>query len=253
MKKTRYTFSFLLSMLLHAAIILVVLFVFTFPSHLDLAGEQGKTKIVSSHDIVQAVSVDQQAVQQQITQIRTQQRLTANQQQQQHQALLAQQQQLSQQQQRTEKAMAALRAERRLQQQSTQQLQQERVRLARQQAEQELQRKLALAEQRRQQAAEAKRLAGIVDKYKQLILAKIYPNWLITGQKNLSTDLMINLSPTGTVLNVSVLKSSGVKAFDRSAVAAVYKSSPLPVPNELATQNLFKQFKLTLKPQKNNS
>jgi colicin import membrane protein len=46
-----------------------------------------------------------------------------------------------------------------------------------------------------------------------------------------------------------VQKSSGIAAFDNSAVAAVYKSSPLPVPKDPQAFGVFRSFKLTLKPE----
>ena len=51
------------------------------------------------------------------------------------------------------------------------------------------------------------------------------------------------------VLNVSVLKSSGNEALDRSAIAAVNKASPLPVPKDSAAFSAFRNFTLTVKPE----
>jgi colicin import membrane protein len=113
-----------------------------------------------------------------------------------------------------------------------------------------LQKKAAAEQQQALAAGRAKRINLEVSKYNSLILNAIYPNWIVNDkQKNLSTDLLINLAANGTVLNVTVQKSSGLASFDRAAVAAVYKSSPLPVPKDPQAFAVFKEFKLTLKPE----
>jgi len=92
--------------------------------------------------------------------------------------------------------------------------------------------------------------AGAIDQYKALILQQIQQNWIVPENvANLSCILQVQLAPGGMVLHVSVVKSSGNEALDRSALAAVNKASPLPVPKDSATFSAFRNFTLTVKPQ----
>lgn len=100
-----------------------------------------------------------------------------------------------------------------------------------------------------QQRSEA--INGVVDQYKGLILEAISKNWLVPQGTNpsLATQLVISLGSAGKVSNVQVVKSSGNVLLDQSAVAAVYKASPLPLPPDADAAAVFKQFSLTLKPE----
>ncbi|MGH8119079.1 MAG: cell envelope integrity protein TolA [Gammaproteobacteria bacterium] len=53
--------------------------------------------------------------------------------------------------------------------------------------------------------------------------------------ENLSCKLRVNLLPSGEVVGVSILESSGNDIFDRRALTAVQKASPLPVPQDVET------------------
>lgn len=92
---------------------------------------------------------------------------------------------------------------------------------------------------------------GVVNKYKALIVQAISENWLVPLQanKSLTSELMIKLAPGGMVLDVQITRSSGDKALDSSARAAVLKSSPLPVPNDPEEFEPFRQFVLKVKPE----
>lgn len=100
-----------------------------------------------------------------------------------------------------------------------------------------------------QQRSEA--INGIVDQYTGLILEAIAKNWLVPQGTNpsLATQLVITLGSAGKVTNVQVVKGSGNALLDQSAVAAVYKASPLPLPPDADAAAMFKQFSLTLKPE----
>lgn len=91
---------------------------------------------------------------------------------------------------------------------------------------------------------------GIVNKYTALITQAIGENWNVPPlvNKSLETVLLIRLSPDGMVLDVKVSKSSGDAALDSSARIAVLKSSPLPVPEKAKDFEVFKQFSLTVSP-----
>lgn len=105
-----------------------------------------------------------------------------------------------------------------------------------------------LSEQKR--AAGAKAL-GIVNKYKALIIQAISRQWLVpTGaNKSLYSELFIHLAPGGLVLDVQISKSSGDVALDRSARDAVFKASPLPVPEDTSEFEPFRQFVLKVRPE----
>jgi colicin import membrane protein len=113
-----------------------------------------------------------------------------------------------------------------------------------------LQKQLA-SEQQQLTSARTHYVAGELDKYKSLILNAIGQQWLIPdgSNKELSATLLIRLAPGGMVLNVQVEKSSGDPALDHSAVTAVYKASPLPVPSDTSLFNNFRELSLTVRPE----
>jgi colicin import membrane protein len=83
-------------------------------------------------------------------------------------------------------------------------------------------------------------------KYIGLIKGKISRYW-ITPNQNEVCILKIRLGPGGIVLDVKV--KSGIAAVCRSAMAAVYKSDPLPVSKESDVFKKFRNFELVLDPQ----
>ncbi len=100
------------------------------------------------------------------------------------------------------------------------------------------------------QLAQAQHVQGIVDKYRALILQQVGQNWLVPEvNKNISCRLLITLAPGGTVLNVKLVKSSGNAALDRSAIQAVYKASPLPVPNDNNAFNAMRELDMIVRPE----
>jgi colicin import membrane protein len=100
-------------------------------------------------------------------------------------------------------------------------------------------------------SAQSQKMQGIVDKYKALILQAIGQNWLVppNANKKLSSELLIRVAPGGMVLDVQLVKSSGDVSLDRSARAAVFKASPLPVPTNTDEFEPFRQFILKVKPE----
>jgi colicin import membrane protein len=108
-----------------------------------------------------------------------------------------------------------------------------------------------LQEQKRLANVMTQQTRGIVDKYKALILQTISQRWIIPANvdKHLTAELLIHVAPGGLVLDVQLIKSSGDAALDRSARAAVFKASPLPVPTDSEAFESFKQFVLKVKPE----
>lgn len=90
-------------------------------------------------------------------------------------------------------------------------------------------------------AAQAAKDLTLEQKYMGLIQQTIRSNWINQFDPNvvLTATLKISLDSSGKVLSVSVSQSSGNPAFDRQAVLAVKKSSPLPIPPD---DNLAKKF-----------
>ncbi len=108
-----------------------------------------------------------------------------------------------------------------------------------------------LQEQKRLANVMTQQTRGIVDKYKALILQTISQHWIIPNNvdKHLTAELLVHVAPGGLVLDVQLLKSSGDEVLDRSARAAIFKSSPLPVPTDMDAFEAFKQFVLKVKPE----
>lgn len=128
------------------------------------------------------------------------------------------------------------------------------------QNEEKIRAEKALAEKQRQadaratamaDAANQARMSGEVDKYKALILNAIGRQWILPDNANssLSSQFRIHLAPDGAVLEVSLIRSSGDPILDRSAQTAIYKASPLPVPADPGTFNLFRDINLTVRPE----
>jgi colicin import membrane protein len=113
------------------------------------------------------------------------------------------------------------------------------------------QQKKADAEQAARDAAQKAKIAGEVDKYKALIVNAISQRWILPDNvdSGLSSQFRIRLAPDGQVLEVSLSRSSGDPILDRSAQTAIYKASPLPVPTDPATFNLFRDISLTVRPE----
>lgn len=112
------------------------------------------------------------------------------------------------------------------------------------------QQKATAAAKQAQDVANQQRMAGEVDRYKALILNAIRDRWILPENVDpgLSSQFVIRLAPTGSVLDVRLARSSGDALLDRSAQAAIYKASPLPVPTDVATFNMFREISLTVRP-----
>ena len=109
----------------------------------------------------------------------------------------------------------------------------------------------AAAQQATLDAQRNAQLAGEVDKYKALIINAISQRWILpeNADSTKSSQFRIRLAPNGIVLEVNLTRSSGDPILDRSAQSAIYKASPLPVPSDPATFNLFRDISLTVRPQ----
>ncbi len=91
--------------------------------------------------------------------------------------------------------------------------------------------------------AELKKKQTMIDKYMNLIEAKVYQNWIKPpgDLKGKVSELQVRLIPSGDVINIELSKSSGDPVYDKSVQAAVKKASPLPLPP--ADTGLFDVFR----------
>ena len=89
---------------------------------------------------------------------------------------------------------------------------------------------------------------------KQLIMAaiqqKVDRNWLRPPgtPQNLSCEVRVRLGANGSVLLVSIIKSSGDVGFDRSVESAVSKADPLPMPTSPRLVSQFRDIRFVFKP-----
>ncbi len=171
---------------------------------------------------------------------------------QQLEALQNQQRDIQKQQKEEEKTLAALRTK--TTEEHARETQANAARAAEALAKQQQivkQQQAAAMQQASQEAADKTRIAGVVDKYKALIIHAISQQWILPdhADSRLSSQFRIRLAPNGAVLEVSLTRSSGDPILDRSAQSAIYKASPLPVPSESDMFNLFRDISLTVRPE----
>ena len=90
--------------------------------------------------------------------------------------------------------------------------------------------------------------------YLALMAQIIQDNWSRppSARNEMETELVIQLIPTGEVVSVTVVRGSGLAAFDRSAVMAVQKAGKFPelqrLPSRLFEKN-FRRLRLKFKPE----
>jgi len=120
-----------------------------------------------------------------------------------------------------------------------------------QQQEQLRQQQLA-EEQRQQQEAQQQQDQQLL----QSIIAQIYRRLVNNFNKSglpagLECVLSVRTIPGGDVVNVSINQSSGNDIFDRRAINAVQKASPLPLPADPATLDRLRlrQFTFRFRPE----
>ena len=109
--------------------------------------------------------------------------------------------------------------------------------------EKQRQEKIAQAKRAEQQKRRAKYEQSEVSKFTGLIKSKITRKWIFPAsyQKGMKCKILVRLIPSGDVVSVRVIQSSGNSAFDRSVEMAVNKASPLPVPK--SSTGLFDHFR----------
>lgn len=88
--------------------------------------------------------------------------------------------------------------------------------------------------------------------YVAAIAARIERNWSRppSARNGMQAELLISLVPTGELVNVVIVRSSGNDAFDRSAERAVRMAAPFEVPEDpLLFERDFRQLRLLFHPE----
>jgi TonB family protein len=85
----------------------------------------------------------------------------------------------------------------------------------------------------------------VTQSFVALITRVIQDNWSRppSARNDMEAELVIQLIPTGEVVSVSVARSSGLVAFDRSAVRAVEKAGRFPELQQLPARIFNKDFR----------
>jgi colicin import membrane protein len=118
----------------------------------------------------------------------------------------------------------------------------------------------ALAEEQQQRSIEkamaeeqqARKNVAITDEIAAQIEAKISQVWSYppSARPDMEVVVRIQLIPTGEVINVSIITSSGNEALDRSVLAAVSRAQPLPVPKDIRLfEQQFRNFIMPFRPE----
>jgi colicin import membrane protein len=136
--------------------------------------------------------------------------------------------------------------EKRMRERMQEQLAMEQKALDQQQQERRLRDLLAA-----QQADAARKAAAARDsalaQYRAQITNKVRGNWILPQdlQGNPEAIFLVTQLPTGDVLNIKLVRSSGNPAYDLAVERAILKSSPLPLPSN--PRDFDRELKLTFR------
>ncbi len=141
---------------------------------------------------------------------------------------------------------------RQIEQELEQELEQQRVQQQARQRQQ--QQALQRAMQEEEMMMQAEEDAIVADSYAALIKRTVEGYWSrpASARKNMQVELAIRLVPTGEVVGVEVVRSSGNTSFDRSAVLAVKKAGRFPELKDMPStvfEEYFRSFTLVFKPE----
>jgi colicin import membrane protein len=122
-------------------------------------------------------------------------------------------------------------------------------------AEQSFKEQLAQEEKQRAtdkaRAEQAARLQSEIDRHKALIRQTVQQNWVRPAgwTSRMECVVRVRLAPTGEVISATIVRSSGNVLFDRSVENAVYKSSPLPMPQDKDLIESVRDLELRFRPE----
>jgi colicin import membrane protein len=109
-------------------------------------------------------------------------------------------------------------------------------------------RELIARKQAEAERAQAAARAKALNEYIARIQVKVKSNWILPPDLQGNPEAIFDVVqlPTGEVLTIRLVKSSGNPAYDAAVERAILKSSPLPLP---ASRELFhRELKLTFHP-----
>lgn len=275
MNNLSYKKSFIISLIIHLSFLGYLILDFDFSSN-----NFALNKTQQDKQTIQATVINADQVQQAVAQLKQQQSQKKAAAAKQLAALQQQAAQLKQQNVQAKLQLAKLKAVKQQQQQAQQQLQQiqkqaliaqqqlkdQQAKLKQQQKikkqQQQQNQKIAqdakdllkqqlAADQQQLQSSKNQYVDSVIAKYKAMIISAISQRWLIPPgiTQQMHCMLQIQLAPGGAVLNVSLAKTSGNAAFDQSAITAVYRASPLPVPPQTDLFDYFRVINLDVKPE----
>jgi len=78
----------------------------------------------------------------------------------------------------------------------------------------------------------------------EMIISKIKPFWKLPSylkEQNLSNQIQVFISPSGSVLKTIINESSGVKQYDTRSLDSIKQSSPFPSPPKSIQQKLLRE------------
>jgi|GEM_PF-1043287 len=124
----------------------------------------------------------------------------------------------------------------------------------------ELARKKKLEEEKRKKEELAAKLeaerqqrmvSSALNQYIPIITQKVSRNWNkpASVQRGITAKVAVRLTSSGEVVSAELIRSSGNSVFDRSVVNAVYKASPLPIPQERGVNERFRELDLNFNPE----
>ena len=148
---------------------------------------------------------------------------------------------LERQRQQEEAQLAKARSQRAKEEKALQQMDKERK-------EQDLQRQLAEEQQRLAQQNQQRQ--STIDRYRSMIEAAVRKHWQIPpgARAGMECVLRVRLLPSGEVIRVELVTSSGNTVFDKSVELAVRQASPLPVPKvETGLFDVFRDLRFPFK------
>jgi len=122
-------------------------------------------------------------------------------------------------------------------------------------AESSLKEQLAREEKERTEAKvkaeQSARAQSELARIESLIRQKVERNWVRPAGWTLGMECVVRvrLAPTGEVISATIARPSGNPAFDRSVENAVYKTSPLPLPEDKGLFEHFRELELRFRPE----